>query len=276
MSHLLTCTSLRRDFGGLRAVDDVSVTVESGARHALIGPNGAGKSTLFRLITGVLSPTSGRVHLEDTDMTRMAEHRRVRLGMSQTFQHSSLFDSMTALRNVVLALRRSEGNPASFLPRRRRSLDARAGELLEEVGLGPRGDEPIAALSHGERRQLEIALALASRPRLLLLDEPFAGMATAESERLATLIERLSGEVTVLFVEHDLDLVFRLATQVTVLHLGAVLDSGSPEQVRANAAVQEAYLGTESREDLFIPPDNPGIVAAPSDPVEENDAARRA
>jgi branched-chain amino acid transport system ATP-binding protein len=249
---VLACAGLRRDFGALRAVDNVDLSLPAGARHALIGPNGAGKSTLFRLITGGLRARAGRIWLSGREVTRMSEPRRARLGISQTFQHSSLFTSMTAAQNVTLAAQRVHGRPWSPVPARRTSLGQRVDDLLADVGLADRGGVPVSALSYGECRQLEVAVALATRPRVLLLDEPAAGMSPAESARLVELVGRLPAEVTVLFVEHDLDLVFRLATRVTVLHLGRVLMSGTPEEVRTSPEVQEAYLGTGRREDLFL------------------------
>ena len=252
MTAALSCTGLHRDFGAVRAVDGVDLALPAGARHALIGPNGAGKSTLFRLLAGGLRPSAGRIWLDGGDVTRVSEARRARLGIGQTFQHSSLFLSMTAGENVALAARRLMGRPWSPFPGSRQDVRERVDALLVDVGLGARSAAPVAALSHGERRQLEIALALATRPRVLLLDEPAAGLSPAESARLTDLIGRLPAEVTLLFVEHDLDLVFRLATRVTVMHLGKVLMTGSPEEVRVSPEVQAAYLGTGRRQDLFI------------------------
>ncbi|HVL85836.1 MAG TPA: ABC transporter ATP-binding protein [Mycobacteriales bacterium] len=254
---VLSCTGLSRAFGALKAVDGVDLHVAPGARHALIGPNGAGKSTLFKLVTGILRADAGTVSLDGADVTRVSEVRRCRRGMSQTLQHASLFSSMTAVETVVLAVQRhgadGGGGRISVLPRHRPRVEERAEELLGEVGLAGRGHVMVHSLSHGERKQLEVALALACRPRLLLLDEPAAGMSGAESARLVELLTGLPAEVTVLFVEHDLDLVFELADAVTVLHLGRVLLSGTPDEVRASEAVREAYLGTSRREELFLP-----------------------
>jgi branched-chain amino acid transport system ATP-binding protein len=244
----LRCAGLRRSFGALRAVDGVDLTVAPGARHALIGPNGAGKSTVFKLVTGTMRAHGGTVELAGRDVTRLSEVARCRLGMSQTMQHASLFGSMTAAETVALAAARHEGGRISPLPRRRPAVRARAEELLAAVRRGV----PVPALSHGERKQLEVALALACRPSLLLLDEPAAGMSPAESARLLGLLGALPPEITVLFVEHDLDLVFSLADAVTVLHLGRVLFSGTPDEVRASAEVREAYLGAGRREELFL------------------------
>ncbi|HZG89645.1 MAG TPA: ABC transporter ATP-binding protein [Pseudonocardia sp.] len=248
----LRCTGLSRSFGALKAVDGVDLAVAPGARHALIGPNGAGKSTLFKLVTGTLRADRGTVELAGRDVTRQTEVARCRLGMSQTMQHSSLFASMTATETVALAVQRHDGGRVWPIPRRRPEIHERAEELLGTVGLAGRGPVGVPALSHGERKQLEVALALACRPSLLLLDEPAAGMSPAESARLVELLGELPVDITLLIVEHDLDLVFSVADAVTVLHLGAVLLSGTPDEVRASEAVREAYLGTGRREELFL------------------------
>ena len=195
---------------------------------------------------------AGTVELAGRDVTGLSEVRRCRLGMSQTMQQASLFGSMTAADTVALAVQRHDGGRIGLLPRRQPRVRARAEELLADVGLTGRGGVGVPALSHGERKQLEVALALACRPSLLLLDEPAAGMSPAESARLVELLAGLPAEITVLFVEHDLDLVFALADAVTVLHLGRVLLSGSPDDVRASEAVREAYLGAGRREELFL------------------------
>ncbi|MEQ3551397.1 ABC transporter ATP-binding protein [Pseudonocardia nematodicida] len=247
----LSCHGLGRSFGALKAVSGVDLSVAPGARHALIGPNGAGKSTLFRLLTGTMRPDTGTVHLDGDDVTGLSEVRRCRRGMSQTLQHSSLFGSFTVAGTVALAVRRHTGRAVRPWPHREPDVTARTDELLTRLGLADRAGEPVPALSHGERKQLEVALALACSPAVLLLDEPAAGMSPAESARLLTLLTGLPPEVTVLFVEHDLDLVFDLADRVTVLHLGRVLLTGTPDEVRASDAVREAYLGTARREELF-------------------------
>ncbi len=253
MSALLELRGVGRSFGALKAVDGVDLDVSDGARHALIGPNGAGKSTLFRLISGEMPVTAGTVTLSGADVTRMSQVRRARRGLAQTMQHSSLFLTQTAAQNVALAAQRHRGTAAWLLPRRQGRVDARVGELLDAVGLSGRADVAVSALSHGERRQLEIALALACEPRLLLMDEPAAGMSPAESARLTELVRALPREITVVIVEHDLDVVFALAERVTVLHLGQVLLTGTPDEVRGSAAVQEAYLGASNRGELFGP-----------------------
>ncbi|MFE2287082.1 ABC transporter ATP-binding protein [Streptomyces sp. NPDC059443] len=243
---LLELRRVSRHFGSFRALDEVGLTVRRGARHAVIGPNGAGKSTLFGLISGTLATSAGTILVDGRDVTRLPVDRRVGLGVAATFQHSSLFMRETVLENVLLAVVRRAG--AGFGGWRKVSARteaiARARTLLERVGLPARHDLPAAALSHGERRQLEVAVALATEPRLLLLDEPAAGMSPAETARLTELIAALPAEVTVLLIEHDLDMVFELADTVTVMHLGRHLKTGTPDEVRASGEVQSAYLGT--------------------------------
>jgi len=253
MTAALELRSVSQHFGPLKAIDDVSFSVEPGSRHAVIGPNGAGKSTLFALIAGTRRATGGTVLLHGRDVTAMSEHRRVQHGVVRTFQHSSLFLKCTSLENVLMAAQRVAG--ASWSPvkplRRRRDLHETGLDLLERAGIADRHAAPAGWLSHGERRQLEVAVALACRPRVLLLDEPAAGMSARETERLGQLIRELPRDVTVLLVEHDLDLVFDLADTVTVLHLGQHLTTGSPTDVRASAEVQTAYLGAGDSSDLF-------------------------
>ncbi|MCM1968196.1 ABC transporter ATP-binding protein [Streptomyces sp. G1] len=241
---LLELRGASRHFGSFRALDEVDLTVRAGARHAIIGPNGAGKSTLFGLISGTLPATAGTIHVDGRDVTRLPVHRRVGLGVAATFQHSSLFLRETVLENVLLAVVRRTGSRFGSRAASRAAALAKAHELLDRVGLPSRHGLTAAELSHGERRQLEVAVALGTEPRLLLLDEPAAGMSPAETARLTELIAALPREVTVLLIEHDLDMVFELADTVTVMHLGRHLKTGSPDEVRASAEVQTAYLGT--------------------------------
>lgn len=250
MSAVLQCVGVRRAFGALRAVDGVDLAVAPGARHALIGPNGAGKSTLLRLIAGGMPVDSGSIKLSGRDVTRTPEARRARLGIGQTFQHSSLFPTLTAAENVALAVQRRRGRPWLPVPHRP-AWGARVNELLARVGLEDRAYDGIDTLSYGECRQLEVAVALAAEPHVLLLDEPAAGMSAPSTARLLELLRGLPAEITVIFVEHDLDLAFELATDMTVLHLGRVLMSGRPADVRVSDEVQRAYLGTSRRGDLF-------------------------
>jgi branched-chain amino acid transport system ATP-binding protein len=254
VTALLELQSVSRVFGGLRAVDGVDLRVEAGARHGLIGPNGAGKSTLFKLILGAEHVSEGHVHFDGRDITNLTEHRRVRLGIAQTFQHSSVFEPLSCGDNVRLALQRRTGEAHRLFGRRSAAVGAEAAGLLGRVGLEGSERRPAAALSHGERRQLEVAIALAAEPRLLLLDEPAAGMSPAETQRLATVIEGLDPEIAVLIVEHDLDFVFRVVRDVSVLHLGALLMTGPAAEVRASDEVARVYLGGASVDDLFLEP----------------------
>ena len=228
-------------FGGLRAVDGVDLDLEEGDRHGLIGPNGAGKSTLFRLVAGGLRPSAGRIAFDGQDITRLARHKRARLGIGQTFQHSSLFGGLSCRENVQLALQRAGGGRSGA-----------ADDALERFSLTGRAHVPAAALSHGEARQLELALALVTEPRLLLLDEPAAGLSSEETERFAEMLATLPPELTILLIEHDLDLVFQETRTVTVLHLGRIIASGTPEQIRANDEVHSVYIGGKSEEELFL------------------------
>jgi branched-chain amino acid transport system ATP-binding protein len=244
---------LSRSFGTLKAVSDVSLQVRAGARHAVIGPNGAGKSTLFALVAGSLPATEGSVVFEGSDVTRLPEHRRVRAGIAKTFQHSSLFLSATLTENVLLALQQRDGRSRRVFRRATSDADLvdRAHAYLADVGLADRPAALAGALSHGERRQLEVAVALATEPRLLLLDEPAAGMSAAETAQLTDLVRSLPASITVMLIEHDLDVVFGLADTVTVLHLGAHLLTGTPEEVKASDEVQTAYLGAADTSELF-------------------------
>jgi len=254
LTALLELEGVGRRYGELDAVDDVTLAIEHASRHALIGPNGAGKSTLFGLISGTVRATSGRIRFDGADVTRRPPHRRTRLGMGRTFQHSSLFDGMSARENVAVAAQRQLGHARqALLPARRyRDVDERSQELLELVGLGDLGDAPSGSLSYGHRRQLEVALALASEPKLLLLDEPTAGMSRDEAGRFMSLIAGLPPELTIMIVEHDMDVVFGLATQIAVLDAGRLIANGPPEEIRTSAVVQEAYLGPGDRmEQLF-------------------------
>ncbi len=243
--HALHLQQVSKAFGGLRAVDGVELAVMPGERRALIGPNGAGKTTLFNLVAGVLPVSAGRITLFGHDVTRMAPHRRAALGLTRTFQVSNLFPTLTVRENCVLAVQAL--SPVKLAMHRRlsgyRDLHARAEETLAAVGLAERAGATVNKLSHGEQRQLEIALALAGRPRLLLLDEPTAGLSPAESAAMARLLGRLDPAITVLIIEHDMDIALELARHVTVLHDGRVIADGTPDEVRANALVREIYLG---------------------------------
>ncbi|MDP9294483.1 MAG: ABC transporter ATP-binding protein [Actinomycetota bacterium] len=251
-AQLLELDGVSRAFGGLRAVDGVSLALPAGARHGLIGPNGAGKSTLFKLIGGAERVTAGRIRFAGEDVTAMPEHQRARRGIAQTFQHSKLFLGLTCRENIALALQRVDGTARRVLGRRRPQLDEQVDALLERTGLAERRGHSVASLSHGERRQLEVAIALGCSPRLMLLDEPAAGMSPAETDRLAELIRELDPSLTVLVIEHDLDFVFRVARTVSVLHLGSLVATGPAAEVRDSAEVARVYLGGAQVEDLFL------------------------
>jgi branched-chain amino acid transport system ATP-binding protein len=251
MTTALELVDVSRRYGELRAVDSVTLEVEAGSRHALIGPNGAGKSTLFGLISGTVRATSGRIRFLGVDITRRSPHRRTRLGLGRTFQHSSLFDDLTARENVAMSVQRRLGHASNpVLPTGRfPDVDARSDELLELVGLADLGGFEAGSLSYGHRRQLEVSLALATEPSLLLLDEPTAGMSRDEAQQFMALIGGLPEELTVMIVEHDMDVVFELASTISVLDAGRLIATGPPEEIRASAEVQEAYLGSGERMD---------------------------
>jgi branched-chain amino acid transport system ATP-binding protein len=237
--------ALTKAFGGLRAVDGVSLTVAAGERRVLIGPNGAGKTTLFHCITGTLSPTAGRVALFGRDVTRLAENRRTVLGMGRTFQISNVFADLSLVENLVLALIGTGRRKwimyravAAYADLRRRALDG-----LERVGLEQRADELVQRLSYGERRQLELALALNSNPKVLFLDEPCAGLSPSERQRIAKMIGALPRTITVVMIEHDMDVALGLADRVTVLHRGRIIVEGSPAEVQINPEVRDVYFG---------------------------------
>lgn len=244
----LRVEKLRKNFGALQAVSGVSLAVAPGERRAIIGPNGAGKTTLFNLISGELPPSSGHVLMDGRDVTRWADYQRSRLGMARTFQRNNLFLSLTVWENVRLAVQRCMG-VSSNLVRRAESLtrvNSRTDDLLGQMGLSERADTLAKNLSYGEQRQLEIAIALATEPTILLLDEPTAGMSPAETKSITELLHALPRSLTLLIIEHDMDVVFRLAEYVTVLHYGQVLLDGPAEEVRTDPRVLEVYLGTGS------------------------------
>lgn len=242
---LLSLEGLTLKYGALAAVNDVTLEIANGTRHALIGPNGAGKSTLFSVVAGAQRPTSGRIAFNGRDITHLNEAGRARVGLVRTFQHSSLFLGLSVLDNVKLAAERERGRAMRPWPHPKadRLVEDQAMHHLRAIGLGDRPNAQCGALSHGERRQLEVAIALACEPQLLLFDEPTAGMSASETQRFSELIETLPPSVSVVIVEHDLDVVFRLASRVSVLAAGQLIADGSPDEVRADEAVREAYLG---------------------------------
>ncbi|HEX9324509.1 MAG TPA: ABC transporter ATP-binding protein [Xanthobacteraceae bacterium] len=242
---LLQIEGLSKRFQGIVASDGVSLEVCQGELHALIGPNGAGKTTLISQLTGEVTPDSGSIRFADRDITALPTYRRSALGLARTFQITSLFLDFTALDNVALAVQAHAGHSFRFWRDARRdpALRKPARAALERVGLAPRADTIASELSHGEHRQLEIAMALVVEPRVLLLDEPLAGMGAEESGRMIKTLLELKGLVTILLVEHDMEAVFALADRITVLVNGRVIASGPPQAIRSNAEVRSSYLG---------------------------------
>jgi branched-chain amino acid transport system ATP-binding protein len=243
---VLSVRGLVKRFGGLTATDDLSLDVLPGELHALIGPNGAGKTTLIGQLIGEITPDAGQVFFLGADVTRLSVAARVRRGLARSFQIVQLLDDDTALANVALAVQARAGHSFRFwrAAARDATLLAPARALLDQVGLA-RHDTRVADLSHGERKVLELAVALAAAPRLLLLDEPMAGLGAAESLRMTETLRALKGQFAILLVEHDMDAVFALADRITVLVYGRAIATGTAEAIRANPAVQEAYLSEE-------------------------------
>jgi branched-chain amino acid transport system ATP-binding protein len=242
---LLRTERLTRRFGGVVAADAIALDIVPNEVHAVIGPNGAGKTTLIGLLSGEITPQEGSIRFDGADITRVPVHRRSRLGLARSFQITSLFRDFTALDNVALAVQAHRGHSFRFWRDARREDELRkpARAALDRVGLGERAGVRVDKLSHGECRQLEIAMALATDPRLLLLDEPMAGMGPDESARMVQMLRALKGSVTILLIEHDMEAVFALADRLTVLVYGRIIASGPPEAIRADAAVRQAYLG---------------------------------
>jgi len=239
--------TLSHDFGGLRALNDVAFEVAEGERLVILGPNGAGKTTLFNVITGLLRPTAGRITVFGHDVTALAPHRRVRLGLGRTFQVTTLFPRLTVLDSVLLAVQGADRarftlhRPRTAFPR----LFARAEELLEAWSLAGQRDVPTRELSYGEQRQLELVLSLAPGPRVLLLDEPTAGLSPAETTAVADMIRRFPRDVTLLLIEHDMDVALDLAERVLVLHEGRIVAAGPRDDIKRDPRVAEIYLGVD-------------------------------
>ncbi|HKI99134.1 MAG TPA: ABC transporter ATP-binding protein [bacterium] len=241
----LELRGLTKNFGGLQAVGDLSLSVYPGERKGILGPNGAGKTTLFNLITGVFPPSGGQVLLFGRDVTRWPVHRRTHLGMARTFQVTNLFPKLTVLENVLLAVQGLRS--MKFVMWRPLAgygaVQDKAHDLLEQAGFWERRNTEIRHLSHGEQRQVEILLALASEPRLLLLDEPAAGLSSGESAEMATFLRGLNPSLAILMIEHDLDVVFPVVDTIAVLHYGELLEHGTTDEIRHSERVQEIYLG---------------------------------
>ncbi|PKU24163.1 ABC transporter ATP-binding protein [Telmatospirillum siberiense] len=245
MTTALRTEGLSKSWGGFVANSQISLSLPKGARHALIGPNGAGKSTFINLLTGVLAPSSGEVFLMGERVTHLAPHERVKRGMARTFQINTLFPGLTVLESVVLAICERSGAARIWhrtVAGRRAEIDE-AWDLLARLHLDRDADRPTRSLPYGRQRLVEIALALAARPKLLLLDEPAAGIPTGESSEIFDVIAGLPDDVTILFIEHDMDLVFRFARRITVLVGGKPLTEGTPDEIAADPRVREVYLG---------------------------------
>jgi branched-chain amino acid transport system ATP-binding protein len=244
---LLRVENLVRRFGGILATDNLSLDVANGELHAIIGPNGAGKTTLISQLTGQLLPDSGTIRFAGQDITGLPAYRRSALGLARSFQITSLLPDFTVLDNVALAAQAHDGHSFHFWKNARKEMHLRkaAQAALDRVGLAHRADVIVSDLSHGEQRELELAVALATKPQLLLLDEPMAGLGVTESARMVKLLQELRREVTIVLVEHDMDAVFALADRITVLVYGRVIASDVPAAIRQNAEVRRAYLGEQ-------------------------------
>jgi branched-chain amino acid transport system ATP-binding protein len=248
---ILATRGLSRRFGGLMAVGDVALELHTGRLHAVLGPNGAGKTTLLNLLSGDLTATAGSIHYKGGDITRYSPDRRSRIGIGRSYQKTNIFPGFTAFENCRLAAQSRTprvlhvfADAAAYGP-----VCTAAQSALEATGLAPRGDRVASTLSHGEQRQLEIAMVLATAPEVLLLDEPLAGMGAEEAQRMVALLKTLAREHAILLVEHDMDAVFAVADVITVMVNGQVLESGAPAQIRASPAVRRAYLGEDDTDD---------------------------
>ena len=244
---MLHTDHLVKRFGGLVATDHACLSIREGELHALIGPNGAGKTTLIHQLSGALAPTAGRIHFDGQDITALPIHARVRRGLVRSFQITSVFPRLSVRDNLALAVQARSGSSLRFWRpvRAEQARDDEAAAIAARVGLEARLEHIAGALSHGEQRQLEVGLALAVRPRMLLLDEPLAGMGAEESERMVALLQGLRGEHTMLLVEHDMEAVFRLADRISTLVSGQIIATGTPAEIQAHPDVQRAYLGDE-------------------------------
>ena len=244
---ILRLEALGKNYGALRVTDDVSLAIEPGELHAIIGPNGAGKTTLVHQISGLARSNSGRILFEGADVTRLTMAQRVKLGLARSFQITSVLPGFTALENVAIAVQARSGSSFRFFASARRdpALNGPARDLLDRFGLGARADVPATLLSYGEKRQLELAIALATNPKLLILDEPLAGTSHDESRAVVEILRSLKGGISILLIEHDMETVFSLADRVSVLVYGRLIATGTPAAIRADAQVRAAYLGEE-------------------------------
>lgn len=245
MTELLKVQGLNKAYGGVKATDDLHLSLDQGELHAVIGPNGAGKTTLISQLCGNVMPDSGTVHFAGRDITTLGEHQRPHLGMSRTYQITSLIRTMSVLDNLQLAVQVRAGHSFKFWTnaRTRRSQREKARIFAAQVGLEEKLNSRVDNLAHGEQRRLEVAMALAGDAQLLLLDEPLAGLGAQEAQQMISLLKSLKGQQTMLLIEHDMDAVFSLADRISVLVYGHIIATGRPEEIRANADVQQAYLG---------------------------------
>jgi branched-chain amino acid transport system ATP-binding protein len=243
---LLKTESLTKAFGALTAVDGVSLAIEAGTLHSIIGPNGAGKTTLFNLLTGTFPPTSGKILLDGKDITGTPAHRVAHLGLARSYQRTSVFPAFSLLDNVWVAAF-ATGRPWNGLLWRKTDLYPevmqRARQALSDVGLEDKAAQPAREISHGEQRQLELAIALAAAPRVLLLDEPAAGLSPEETRKMVALVRSLKGRYTIVLIEHKIDIIMSVSDRISVMHFGALIAEGSPEEIQRNPEVRRAYLG---------------------------------
>ena len=243
---LVRTERLTKSFGALVAVNAVTLEVEEGSLHSVIGPNGAGKTTFFNLLTGQQAPTSGRIIFDGRDIAGTSPHEIAHLGIARSFQRTSIFPTLSILDNVWLAVFARQKSWRGLAWRRADrypELTRRAMQVLEEVGLGDKAGQPARAISHGEQRQLELAIALAAAPRLLLLDEPAAGLSPDETQKMVTLVRKLKGRYAVILIEHKIDVVMTMSDRISVMHFGSVIAEGTPAEIQQNAEVRRAYLG---------------------------------
>jgi len=241
----LDIEGLSKSFGGLRAIQTISLEIEEGERRAIIGPNGAGKTTLFNLISGFLFPSSGRISLFGRDVTSLHAHQRAALGLARTFQVTNLFQRLTVFENILLGVQATKSARFSFYrpARSYREVTVEGERLLKDWNLWEKREVPVKHLSYGEQREIELILALATKPRLLLLDEPTAGLSPAETAKVTSIVKNLPGDITIILIEHDMDVAFAVAENLSVLHFGSLLVNGSLEEIKGNPKVAEIYLG---------------------------------
>jgi branched-chain amino acid transport system ATP-binding protein len=242
---ILTTEGLTKDFGGLRAVDSVTLDIEKGKLTSVIGPNGAGKTTLYNLITGLMKPDAGRILFNGEEITYLPIHRIVKKGISRSFQILNLFNELTLFENVWLGVQSQQGHGSELFsdPDGFSSVKEETCRIIKEIGLSGKEEVPVKLLSYGDRRILEITISLTARPSLLLLDEPTSGLVSEDRKRISEFMKRLSSQLTLMVVEHDMDVVLSISDHIVVMHQGKILAQGTPDEIRGNEKVQEAYLG---------------------------------